>query len=80
MNNNFHYKLVRPDNPLADFVYSFSSLQNISDITEGVIIPNGRIDLIFFKTTGQSVSHFAVGFGNKTQTDAQATYFNFFCH
>jgi len=51
MNNNFHYKLVRSDNPLADFVYSFSSLQNISDITEGVIVPNGRIDLIFFRTT-----------------------------
>lgn len=50
MNNNFHYKLVRPVKPLADFVYSFSSLQNISDINEGVIVPNGRIDLIFFKT------------------------------
>ena len=51
MNNNFHFKIVRPDKPLADFVYSFSSLQNISDIAEGVIVPNGRIDLIFFRTT-----------------------------
>src|ERR1700755_865025 len=51
MKNKFHYKLVPPDKPLADFVYSFSSLQNISAITEGVIVPNGRIDLIFFKTT-----------------------------
>ena len=51
MNTPFHYKLIRPDKPLADFVYSFSSLQNISDITEGVIVPNGRIDLIFFRTT-----------------------------
>ena len=51
MNNNFQYKLVPSDNLLADFVYSFSSLQNISDITEGVIVPNGRVDLIFFKTT-----------------------------
>jgi AraC-like DNA-binding protein len=50
MNNNFHFKLVRPDKPLADFVYSFSSLQNISEIAEGVIVPNGRIDLIFFRT------------------------------
>jgi AraC-like DNA-binding protein len=50
MNTNFNYKLVRPGKPLADFVYSFSSLQNISEITEGVIVPNGRIDLIFFKT------------------------------
>jgi AraC-like DNA-binding protein len=51
MNSNFHYKLVRTDEPFADFVYSFSSLQNISDIAEGVIVPNGRIDLILFKTT-----------------------------
>ncbi len=51
MNSNFHFKLVRPDKPLADFVYSFSSLQDISDIAEGVIVPNGRIDLIFFRTT-----------------------------
>jgi AraC-like DNA-binding protein len=51
MNNNFHFKLIPPDKPLADFVYSFSSLQNISDIAEGVIVPNGRIDLIFFRTT-----------------------------
>ena len=50
MNNNFQYKLVRPEKPLADFVYSFSSLQNISDLAEGVIVPNGRIDLIFFRT------------------------------
>jgi AraC-like DNA-binding protein len=51
INNHFHFKLVRPEKPLADFVYSFSSLQNIADITEGVIVPNGRIDLIFFRTT-----------------------------
>jgi AraC-like DNA-binding protein len=52
MNNPFNYKIVRPGKPLADFVYSFSSLQNISDISEGVIVPNGRIDLILFRTTG----------------------------
>jgi hypothetical protein len=51
MRNNFHFKLVPPDKSLADFVYSFSSLQNISYITEGVIVPNGRIDLIYFRTT-----------------------------
>jgi AraC-like DNA-binding protein len=51
VNTKFHFKLIQPDKQLADFVYSFSSLQNISDITEGVIVPNGRIDLIFFRTT-----------------------------
>ncbi len=51
MNSNFYFKLIQHDKPFADFVYSFSSLQNISDIAEGVIAPNGRIDLIFFRTT-----------------------------
>jgi hypothetical protein len=42
----FHYKLVWTDNPLVDFVYSFSSLQNISDITEGDCT-QWKVDLIF---------------------------------
>jgi AraC-like DNA-binding protein len=45
------HKLARPDKTIADFVYSFSSIQNLSDISEAVIIPNGRIDLSFYKTS-----------------------------
>lgn len=51
MNKDIEYRLVKPDTSLADFVYCFSSLQNLSNFSQGVIIPNGKIDLIFCKTT-----------------------------
>ena len=51
MNNTLHFQLVQPDNELSDFVYCFSSLQNFSKQQEAVIIPNGKIDLIFLKTS-----------------------------
>ena len=77
MKNDFHYKLVQPENSLADFVYSFSSLQNISDIAEGVIVPNGRIDLIFFKTTNNQFLISLLGLETKPKL---MPYFDFFCH
>lgn len=43
--------VTRPDKSISDFVYCFSSIQNLSGISEGVIIPNGRIDLAFYKTS-----------------------------
>ncbi len=51
MSDILQHKLVKPDKSIADFVYCFSSIQNLSGISEGVIIPNGRIDLSFSKTT-----------------------------
>jgi AraC-like DNA-binding protein len=51
MDNTTNYKLIKPDKSLADYVYCFSSLQNLSDNNEAVIIPNGKIDLMFSKTT-----------------------------
>lgn len=44
------FKLVKPDKSLEDFVYGFSSLQNVTGVPDGIIIPNGRIDLIFSVT------------------------------
>ncbi|WP_034752404.1 helix-turn-helix domain-containing protein [Chryseobacterium daeguense] len=46
---NIAFKLVEPEESLSDFVYCFSSLQNFSDDHEAVIIPNGKVDLIFSK-------------------------------
>ncbi|MEJ0055553.1 MAG: AraC family transcriptional regulator [Bacteroidota bacterium] len=51
MKNNLHFQLIEPDKSLADFVYCFSFLQNFSNQPEAVIIPNGKIDLLFSKTT-----------------------------
>lgn len=50
MASSLEYNLIKPDNSLSDFVYCFSSLQNLSDFSGGIIIPNGKIDLLFCKT------------------------------
>lgn len=51
MSNVLTYTISKPDESLSDFVYCFSSLQNLSHFTGGVIVPNGKIDLMFCKTT-----------------------------
>jgi AraC-like DNA-binding protein len=50
MKPTLHVKLIEPDTSLRDFVYCFSFLQNLSNQKDAVIIPNGKIDLIFSKT------------------------------
>jgi AraC-like DNA-binding protein len=50
MNSNIHFQLVRPHSSLEAYVYCFSSLQIVSGVSDGVIIPNGKIDLIFSQT------------------------------
>ena len=47
MNSNLQFQLCHPDQSLIDFVYCFSSLQNFQNQQQAVIIPNGKIDLIF---------------------------------
>src|SRR5580704_5827912 len=65
MNIDLKYKLIETENPLSDFVYGFSSLRNISKIEDGVIIPNGRIDLFFSKTTNKQFRISLVGLETK---------------
>lgn len=55
MQKKLNFKLVEPDQSLADFVYCFSSMQNISHQHDAVIIPNGKVDLIFSKTNDQTL-------------------------
>jgi AraC-like DNA-binding protein len=45
------FKPITPDQALYDFVYAYSSLQQLAGFKDGVIVPNGRIDLIFSQTT-----------------------------
>ena len=48
MDNDFEYKLIKPDKSLSDFVESFWLLQNNSNEgKEIVVLPDGRIDLFF---------------------------------
>lgn len=48
MENNFDFKLIKPDESLADFVESFWMLHNQSDgDKEVIVLPDGRVDLFF---------------------------------
>jgi len=68
MSNSLEYKLIKPDKSLADFVYCFSSLQNLSDFNEGVVIPNGRIDLLLCKTAGNQFQIVLMGLETKPKS------------
>jgi AraC-like DNA-binding protein len=75
--NNFDFKIIDPNDSLSDFVYCFSSLQNLSTVKEAVIIPNGKIDLIFTKTTDNQLKAFLMGLENKPKS-ARLDVPNFF--
>ncbi|REH01698.1 helix-turn-helix domain-containing protein [Flavobacterium aquicola] len=65
MTNPLQYNINKPEKPLSDFVYCYSSLQNISNFTEGVIVPNGKIDLLFCKTTDNRFQIMLMGLETK---------------
>ena len=65
MDQTLHYQLVKPEDSLVDYVYCFSSLQNLSSINEGVVIPNGKIDLIFSKTADNVLNIALLGLETK---------------
>jgi AraC-like DNA-binding protein len=77
MKNNLTYKRIKPDTALDDFVCCFSSLQNLSKEMDGIIIPNGRVDLIFALTENNEL-HISL-MGLETQPKyANQTVFKFF--
>ncbi|MCL6220472.1 helix-turn-helix domain-containing protein [Zunongwangia pacifica] len=49
MNIDLQYRQIKPDKSLTDFVDSFWLLQDQFTRNEGVIVPNGKIDLFFSK-------------------------------
>lgn len=65
MSTGLQYKLIKPDQLLTDFVYCYSSLENLSGFNEGVIIPNGKIDLLFCKTTDNQFQIILMGLETK---------------
>lgn len=67
MNNNLKYKCIDAGEELADFVYCFSSLTNFSNFEGGVIIPNGRVDLIFSKTKNNQFQIVLMGLETKSK-------------
>ncbi len=78
MDNVTEHKLAKPDASLADYIYCFSALQNLSEINQGVIIPNGRIDLSFSKTKDNQFNISLMGLETKPKllsTQAISTFF-----
>lgn len=64
MNNNLTYKFIKPGKSLSDFVESFWLLQNDSDSDKEVIVlPDGRIDLIFSKSATKPLTVTFLGIG-----------------
>ncbi len=64
MNNDFEYKFIKPDKSLAGFVESFWLLQNHSDSDkEIVVLPDGRIDLIFTQSATEPFQITLLGIG-----------------
>lgn len=55
MEDTLDFKLILPKEPIKDFVYCFSSLQNFTNHHQAVVIPNGRIDLIYSKTNNNQI-------------------------
>lgn len=72
----YHFK--KPAEKLADFVYGFSSLSNISECKEGIIIPNGRIDLLLCRTTDERFFTVLMGLETKPKTMPQQNIAMFF--
>lgn len=65
MSNALEYRLIKPDASLSDFVYCFSSLQNLSSFSGGIIVPNGKIDLLLCKTTSNQFQIVLMGLETK---------------
>jgi len=65
MNDALQFQLSYPDQSLSDFVYCFSSLQNFSNQQQAVIIPNGKIDLIFSKIDDDNLQIALLGLETK---------------
>lgn len=71
MDNDFEYKLVKPNQSLTDFVESFWLLHNHSDQAKDIVVlPDGRVDL-FFSQSSTEPFHVTLS-GLETEPD-QAT-------
>ncbi|HEY5823995.1 MAG TPA: AraC family transcriptional regulator [Cyclobacteriaceae bacterium] len=75
---SLNFKLIKPDKSLQDFVYCFSSLHNLSDFNDGIIIPNGRIDLIFSKNKQRQFRISLLGLETKPKRMPKQSISDFF--
>ena len=76
--DELEYRLIKPDPSISDFVYCFSSLQNLSSQKEGVIVPNGKIDLLFCKTKEKQLHIVLMGLETKPKPMPKLDIISFF--
>jgi len=76
--NRLAYNFIKPKKELVVFVDRFSSLQNLSEHADGVIIPNGRIDLLFCKTIDNQFQIILMGLETKPKPMPQRQISEFF--
>ena len=78
MDNSLEYQYTRPTPELEDFVDRFSSLQNLSNKSDGIIIPNGRIDIVFCKTIENQFEVTLMGLETKPKSMPKQQIASFF--
>jgi AraC-like DNA-binding protein len=65
MDQTLHCQLIKPHPSLVDYVYCFSSLQNLTNNNDAVVIPNGKIDLMFSQTADHQLHISLLGLETK---------------
>ena len=66
MSKELKYKVIKPEDSLADFVESFWFLQNQTDSNKEIILlPDGRVDLIFTSYPSQPIQTTLLGMATK---------------
>ncbi|RKO69415.1 AraC family transcriptional regulator [Sphingobacterium puteale] len=72
MEEGLYYKIIKPDDPLSNFVDSFWCLYNHSDeVKETIGLPDGRVDLFLFCSPADGFRILLLGLG--TQPHEQAS-------
>jgi len=62
---SFQQKLIKPEKVIAEFVENFTSQKNLPDVGQGIIIPNGKIDMQLFQTANNELCISLVGLETK---------------
>lgn len=64
MNKDLNYELIKPDKSISEFVESFWLLQNLTENDKEImVLPDGRIDLIFIKSGSTPFQTTLLGIG-----------------
>ena len=74
MENDLKYKFVKPDKLLEDFVDCYWRLENQSENNKGNILPDGKVDLFFFKTADNQLRLTLLGLETKPKEGTRLAF------